>query len=111
MREERGDYLASSMQMTWVLCGESEEHLNLMVGRFAEICSRRDLKVNTDKSKVMMFGGEEGLEGEIRVELCNRRNCQSSNIWGTEFAECRRYVVSLGKVAGAIRSLITVRGL
>ena len=44
-----------------VLCGESEEDLRAMLGRFAEVC-RRGLKVNTSKSKVMVLGGEEELE-------------------------------------------------
>ena len=44
-----------------VLCGESEEDPRAMVGRFIEVC-RRGLKVNKGKSKVMMLGGEEGLE-------------------------------------------------
>ena len=34
-----------------VLCGESEEHLRVMVGRFAEVCRRRGLKDNSVKSK------------------------------------------------------------
>ena len=29
-----------------VVCGESEEDLKVMVGRFAEVCRRRGLKVN-----------------------------------------------------------------
>ena len=37
-REERGDYLASCMQMTYFVCGESEEDLRAMVGHFAEVC-------------------------------------------------------------------------
>ena len=36
-REESGDCLASCMQMTWFLCGESEEELRAMVGRFDEV--------------------------------------------------------------------------
>ena len=44
-----------------VLCGESEGDLKVMVRRFAELC-RRVLKVNADKSKVLVLGGEEGLE-------------------------------------------------
>ena len=35
-----------------VLCGESEEDLRAMVGRFAEVCSRRGLRVNAGRSKV-----------------------------------------------------------
>ena len=49
------------------LCGESEEHLRLMVGRFVEVC-RTDLKVNANRSKVMVLGGEEELECEVCVD-------------------------------------------
>ena len=45
-----------------ILCGESEEDLRAKVGRFAEVCMREGLKVNADKSKVMVLGGEERLE-------------------------------------------------
>ena len=31
-------------------------------GHFVEVCRRRGLKVNADKSKVMVIRGEEGLE-------------------------------------------------
>ena len=34
-----------------VLYGESEEDLRVMVGRFAEVCRRRGIKVNAGKSK------------------------------------------------------------
>ena len=39
----------------WVLCGESEKDLWVMVGLFAEVCRRRGLKVNAGKSKVMVL--------------------------------------------------------
>ena len=42
-----------------VLCGESQEDLRVMVGRFFEVCSRRGLKVNAGKSKVMVLNGKE----------------------------------------------------
>ena len=32
---------------------------------FAEVCGRRDLKVNAGKAKVMVLGGEEELECEV----------------------------------------------
>ena len=50
-----------------VLCGDSEEDRRVMVGRFAETCRRRGLKVNAGKSKVMVLNGEEGLECEVHV--------------------------------------------
>ena len=45
-----------------VLCGESDEDLRAIVGRFIEVCSRRGLKVNAVKGKVMFLGDEQGLE-------------------------------------------------
>ena len=51
-----------------VLCGEWEEDLRAMVGRFAEVCRRRGLKVNAGKSKVMVSGGEDGLQCEVYVD-------------------------------------------
>ena len=51
-----------------VLCNESEEDLRAMVGRFAEVCRRKGLKVNAGKSKVMVLKGEKGLEFEIHVD-------------------------------------------
>ena len=47
-----------------ILCGESEEDIRLMVGRFVEEC----LKVNGGKSKVMVLGGEEEVEYEVCVD-------------------------------------------
>ena len=32
----------------------------MMVGRFTEVCRKRELKVNGSKSKVMVLNGEEG---------------------------------------------------
>ena len=46
-----------------MLCGESEEDLRGMVFR------RRDIKVNADKTKVMVLGRKEGLESEVLVNL------------------------------------------
>ena len=43
------------------LCGESEEDLRVMIGRFAEVCRRRGLKVIAGNSKVMVLNGEEGF--------------------------------------------------
>ena len=51
-----------------VLCGESEEDLRVMVGQFAEVCRRRELKISASKSKVMALNGEEGLEYEVHVD-------------------------------------------
>ena len=39
-----------------------------MVGRFAEVCRRRGLKVNAGKRKLMVLNGEEGLECDVHVD-------------------------------------------
>ena len=40
-----------------------------------EVCKRRGLKVNADKSKVMVLGGEEGSVNEISMGILEL------NIW------------------------------
>ena len=40
----------------------------MMVGRFVEVCKKRGLEINADKSKVIVLGGEKGLGCEIRVD-------------------------------------------
>ena len=53
----------------------------MMVGRFAELCRRRGLKVNAGKSKVRVLSGEKGLECEVHVDgSCNMS--RNLNIWG-----------------------------
>ena len=66
---ENRDCLASLYADDLVLCGESEEELRVMVGRFAKVCRRRGLKVNAGKSKVMVLNGEEGLVCEVHVDV------------------------------------------
>ena len=46
---------------------ESEGELKVMVGRFIEVCRKRGLEFNADKSKVTVLGVEEGLY-EIHVD-------------------------------------------
>ena len=57
-RGESGDYLVSCIKVNW-LCGELEENLRAMVGWFVDVSTRRGLKVNAGKSKVMVLNGEE----------------------------------------------------
>ena len=38
-----------------------------MVGRFAEVCRRKELMIKAGKSKVMVLNGEDGLECEVHV--------------------------------------------
>ena len=46
----------------FVFCADSEKDLGAIVGRFPEMCRRRELKVNAGKSKAIVLNEEEGLE-------------------------------------------------
>ena len=70
-----------------VLCGESEEDLKVMVGRFADVCRRRGLKANAGKSKVMVLNGEEGLEWEVHVDGIYLENVSEFKYLGCVFDE------------------------
>ena len=98
------------------LCGESEEGLRAMVGRFVEVCRRRGLKVNGGKSKVMLLGGEEELECEVWVDWVRLEYVSEFKYLGcvlgepgTDEAECNRKVASERRVAGDIRALVKAR--
>ena len=67
--EERREWILSGFLYAddLVLCGELEEGLRAMMGCFVEVCRRRGLKVNADKSKIMVLNEEE-LDFEIHVD-------------------------------------------
>ena len=101
-----------------VFCGESEEDLKAMVGHFVEVCRRRGLKVNAGKNKVMVLGGEEGLECEVCIDgICLEHVLEFKYLGcvldesGIDETECSRKVASVRRVAGAIRSLVNSRSL
>ena len=73
----------------------------------------RSLKINADKSKLMVLGGEEGLEYEIHVDGVPLEQVSEFKYMGcvldesgTNDAECCRKVAVGRKVAGAIRFLV-----
>ena len=100
-----------------VLCGESEESLSRLVERFGRICKRRGLKVNVDKSKVMVIGKERTpcrilLDGEQLEQVSEFKYLgYMLDERGTDDAECNRKVVSGRKVSGAIKALVNEKGL
>ena len=74
---------------------------------FAEVCRRRGLKVKVGKSKVMLLGGEEGLECEVCVNgICLEHVSEFKYLGcvldesGTDEAKCSRKVASGRRVAG-----------
>ena len=60
--------LVSCIQMTWFYVAYLKKTFRTMAGRFVKVFKKRDLKVNTDKSKVMVLNGKEGLECEDLVD-------------------------------------------
>ena len=81
------------------MCSESEEDLKVMVESFVELCRRRGLKVNADKSKVVGLGRKEGLECEICVNKSRLEKVSELKYLkcvlgesGTDVAECPRKV-------------------
>src|SRR5678816_4574870 len=64
-REWRAPYLLYEDDL--VLCGESEKSLRGLVERFGRVCKRRGLKVNVDKSKVMVVS-EDSLQCEVMLD-------------------------------------------
>ena len=102
----------------FVLCGESEEDLRVMVGWFAKVCKRRGLKVNAGKSKVIILNGEKGLDCEVHVDGIHLEYISEFKYLGcvldksaTDGAECKRKMASGRRVAGAITSLVNARDL
>ena len=90
----------------------------MMVGRFAEVCRRRRLKVNAGKSKVIVLNGEEALESEVHVDEILLEYVSEFKYLrylldesGTDGAECNRKVESGRRVTVAIKSLVNVRDL
>ena len=101
-----------------VLCGESVEDLREIVGRFAEVCRRRGLKINAGKNKVIVQNGKEGLECEIHVDGIRLEHVSKFKYLGCFLdesgsygAECSRKVASGRRVAGTIRFLVNARDL
>ena len=70
-----------------VLFAESEEDLRTMVGRFVEVCRRRGLKVNANKTKVMVLNGEEELECEVSVDGMQLENVSEFKYLGCVMGE------------------------
>ena len=90
-----------------VLCGVSQrKDLKVLEGCFVEVFRIRGLKVNADRAKQWC-----SVECDIRVNGALLEKVSESKYLGLCFAECRRKVASGWKVAGAIRSLISARGL
>ena len=68
LQEERDWRLPGLLyEKNLVLCGVSGEDLKRMMEHFVNVCRRRYLRVNADKRKVIILGGEEILECEICV--------------------------------------------
>src|SRR5678816_3376513 len=99
------------------LCGESEESLRGLVESFGRVCKRKGLKVNVDKSKVMVVSEDRPqcevmLDGEQLEKVSEFKYLvYMLNEKGADDAECSRQIVNGTKVTGEGKSLVNVKGL
>ena len=84
-----------------------------MLRCFVKVCRRRGLKVYAGKSKVMVSGGEEGLDCEVCLVGIYLEHISEFKYLGyvldksgTDEGDCSRKVTSGRGVAVAIRSLV-----
>src|SRR5678815_1052757 len=97
-REWRVPHLLNADDL--VLCGESEESLRGLVERFGRVCKRRGLKVNVEKSKVMVVSEDSPqcevmLDGEQLEQVSEFKYLgYVLDEKGTDDAECSRKVVN-----------------
>ena len=104
---ERGEIAWPLVADDLVMCGESEENLRAVVGRFVEVCKRRGLKVNAGKSKVMVLGGEEKLKREVCVNGMRLEHLNTWNVFWTNQVPRRQIVVKRWRVGGGLQVLLT----
>ena len=74
---------------------------------------RRGLEVNASKSKVMLLGGEEGLECEVCVDGIRLEHVSEFKYFGCvlDKSDIDAAVYSRRRAAGAIRSLVNLMSL
>ena len=100
-----------------VLCVESEESLKKLIEGFRRVCKRRGLKVNVDKSKVMVVSGENMpcrimLDGELLEQVSEFKYLgYMLDERGTDDTECGRKVSSGRREASAIKLLVNAKCL
>ena len=70
-----------------VLSGELEEDLRAKVGCFVEVRRRRGLKIDAAKSKVIVLGGEKGLECEVCVDRIRLEHVSEFKYFGYVLVE------------------------
>ena len=81
------------------------------MGYFVEMCRRKGLKANADKSEVIVLNGKEELEYEVNVEWICLQHVSEFKYLGcvldkssTDEVECSKKVENWRRNAGAIRS-------
>ena len=74
---------------------------------FVEACRKRSVKVNAGKNKVVVLGGEEGLECEVLVDGTRLEHLLELNTWGV----FRMNQVQMSSVVGSWRVRATLQVL
>ena len=95
-----------------VLVGDSEEKLERLVEVFGDVCKRRKLTVNVNKSKVMKIGKNEGNEMNISLNARRMEEVTSYRYLGVDVSndsrmseEVRHRIGEARKSAGALNDL------
>lgn len=120
LAEENGSGVSVGMLVIWILLyaddallvAESEEKLQEMLNRLEESTKKMDLRINISKTKVMVFGGENGDASEITLNgeklervkdfiYLGRMYQEDGNIDG----EIERRVAAGRKVVGSMAGL------
>ena len=78
------------------------------MGRFAEVCRRRGLKVNAGKSKVMVLNREKGLECEVCIDgICLKYVSEFKyfGVFWTNQVQMGQNAAGWRRVGGGLRGL------
>ena len=66
-----------------MLFGDDERKLQRIVSEFGMVCERRNLKVNVEKSKVMVFERGTDTDCDIRLNGCGMENVRTFKYLGS----------------------------
>ena len=101
-----------------VLLSEDEWELQGLVNEFGRVCTKRNLKVNANKSKVMVFERNEATECGVMLDGVEMENVRVFKYLGSVLSkdgsleeEVRERVQQGRKVAGSLKAVIRNRAV
>ena len=81
-----------------------------MIRLFVEVCGRRNSKVDVNKSKVRVLGGEEELECEIQVVGAQLEQVSEFNDLGCVLDESGTYIAKYDRKVASGRKVQVLSG-